>query len=64
MLADILISVITFIAVIATIIFSAWTYIDTKRKYSHQQFLEERKKDHKEARERFKKRTMLGKRND
>jgi len=60
MLANVLISGITFIAVIATLIFSVWTYIDTKRKYSHDQFIQEREQKRKEADERFKKRTRLG----
>lgn len=64
MLVDFLIGVLSFIAIAATLAFSVWTYIDTKRKYSHEKFSERRKQEHKEARERFKKRTKLGKRND
>jgi hypothetical protein len=59
------------IAVALTIIFSlagfavaAWSYTDTKRKFSHQQFLSDREIKRKEADERFNERTRLGKKND
>ncbi|ROO49144.1 hypothetical protein EDB56_11366 [Vibrio crassostreae] len=62
MLIDILISGITFIAITSTLIFSAWTYIDTRRKYSLHEFFANTKQKRKEARERFKERTRLEKR--
>ncbi|MDD9154578.1 hypothetical protein PVK64_00050 [Aliivibrio sp. S4TY2] len=61
MLANIIISGITFIAIIAVIIFSVWSIIDTRRKYSYQTFIQERQQEHNDAKERFKKRTRLGK---
>ncbi|EKO3388749.1 hypothetical protein OMA37_000512 [Vibrio fluvialis] len=61
MLSTIIISGLTFIAVIATLIFSVWTFVDTKRRYSHQQFLKNIEQDRIEADKRFKKRTRLGK---
>ena len=64
MFVNILIITLTIVAVLATLMFSIWTYIDTKRKYSHEQFIEERKQDHIDAREHFRKRTSLGKKND
>lgn len=33
---------ITILAVLATAVFSIWTYVDTNRKYSHQEFIESR----------------------
>ncbi|MEZ8657723.1 hypothetical protein AB6D68_01275 [Vibrio cyclitrophicus] len=62
MLADIFINGIMFIVVVATLIFAAWTYIDTKRKYSHQEFIADTKQKKQEAHKRFKERTRLGKR--
>lgn len=64
MFIDILISTLTIVVVLATVIFFGWTYIDTKRRYSHEVFIEERKQDHKDARSRFKRRSSLGKKHD
>ncbi|NOH95327.1 hypothetical protein [Vibrio sp. 99-70-13A1] len=62
MSADILINGITFIVVVATLIFAVWTYIDTKRQYSHQEFIADTTQKKQEAHKRFKERTRLGKR--
>lgn len=57
-----IIVVLTLIFSIAGLIVAAWSYSDTKRKYSHQKFLIEIKQDRKEANKHFKERTRLGKR--
>lgn len=59
---DTIIIALTIISSIAGLIFAAWSYIDTNRMRSHQEFLVETKQKSKEARERFKERTRLGKR--
>lgn len=64
MFIDTVISTLTIVAVLSTVIFFVWTYIDTKRKYSHEKFIEERKQDHKDARNRFNRRSSLGKKHD
>ncbi|CDT91357.1 hypothetical protein VDIAB_230056 [Vibrio diabolicus] len=52
---------ITILAIIATAIFSIWTYVDTNRKYSMEDFTESRKIKNLEAENRFKDKTRLGK---
>lgn len=61
MLASILIYGLTAIAVIATLIFAIWTFVDTRRKYSHQNFLISRHAKQLKAEERFKNKTRLRK---
>ncbi len=52
---------VTILAILATAIFSIWTYVDTNRKYSIQDFTESRKIKNLEAEKRFKDKTRLGK---
>ncbi|MDH5938059.1 hypothetical protein L8R84_18235 [Vibrio splendidus] len=59
---DSIIIALTIITSIAGIIIAAWSYVDTHRIQSHQEFLIQRKIEHKEAQERFKEGTRLGKR--
>lgn len=58
---NLLVQAITFFAVVATIVFTIWTYIDTRRKYSTQEFIKTRKFKYKKAEKRFKNKTRLGK---
>ncbi|MFA0053890.1 hypothetical protein [Vibrio echinoideorum] len=59
---NIIITALTLIFSIAGLVVAAWSYSDTKRKYSHQEYLNEIEQDNKEADKRFKERTRLGKR--
>lgn len=59
---DIIVSSLTIIAAITGIVIGAWSYSDTKSKYSHQEFIKESEQDNEEADKRFKERTRLGKR--
>ncbi|HHX8572455.1 TPA: hypothetical protein ACVO35_001385 [Vibrio alginolyticus] len=61
---NIIVVALTIISAIAGLIVAAWSYIDTQRVRSHQEFISERKEKRQEARERFKERTRLGKRHD
>ncbi|EGR1568043.1 hypothetical protein D6L37_16415 [Vibrio parahaemolyticus] len=58
---SILINVITMIAIVSTAIFCIWTIIDTKRKYSMNEFNESRQARSTKAKEHFKDKTRLGK---
>nr|PMF43162.1 hypothetical protein BCV14_19925 [Vibrio cyclitrophicus] len=58
---NILINAITIIAVASTVIFSVWTFIDTKRKYSMNAFNESKKSRSDKSLERYKEKTRLGK---
>lgn len=58
---DTIIIALSIIFALAGFVVATWSYIDTKRKFSHQQFLIEREIKIKEAVERFKERTRLGK---
>ncbi|EGR3300060.1 hypothetical protein CGH87_05325 [Vibrio parahaemolyticus] len=58
---SILISAIGIIAVILTVTFSVWTFIDTKRKYSIDAFNESKKERLSAALKRHKDKTRLGK---
>ncbi|OCH13783.1 hypothetical protein A6E05_05610 [Aliivibrio sp. 1S165] len=62
MLSNIIISGITLFAVLAGLGIAIWSYLDTRRKFSHNEFIEDRKQQRKEAQERFKDKTRLGKR--
>ncbi len=58
---NLLVSTITILSVCATVVFSVWTIVDTRRKYSHQDFVERRTTKKEEAEKRFKNKTRLGK---
>lgn len=49
------------IAIVSTAIFCIWTIIDTKRKYSMNEFNESRQARSTKAKEHFKDKTRLGK---
>ncbi|NRF60932.1 hypothetical protein [Vibrio coralliilyticus] len=59
---DIIVSSLTIIASIIGVGIAIWSYVDTKRRYTHQEFLKQIDQDNKEADIRFQKRTRLGKR--
>lgn len=59
MSANLLIIILSIVIGIAGLAVTIWSFIDTKRLRSHQQFLEERKQKRKEAEERFKSRTRI-----
>ncbi|EPW7001992.1 hypothetical protein ACWO06_001020 [Vibrio parahaemolyticus] len=59
---DIIVSSLTIIAAVTGIGIAIWSYLDTKRRYSHQEFLKEIEQNNKDADKRFKERTRLGKR--
>lgn len=61
---NIIVVALTIISAIAGLIVAAWSYIDTQRVRSRQEFISERAEKHKEARERFKERSRLTKRHD
>ncbi|OCH05912.1 hypothetical protein A6D98_05970 [Aliivibrio fischeri] len=61
MLTDIIISGITFIATLTGLGIAVWSYLDTRRKFSHKEFIEDREQQRKKAEKRFKERTRLGK---
>ncbi|EJN6829096.1 hypothetical protein Q6U54_000721 [Vibrio vulnificus] len=56
--------ILTVFSAIAGLIVAAWSYIDTQRVLSHRKFLVEREEEHHQARNRFKERTRLGKKDD
>lgn len=58
---DIIITIVSIVGAILGIGVAIWSFFDTKRKYSYEQFAEERKKKREDADKRFKERSRVGK---
>lgn len=61
---NIIVIILTFIFTVLGLVVATWSYIDTKRILSQQEFISDREKKRQEAKERFKSRTRLGKKHD
>lgn len=61
---NIIIVSLTIISTVLGLIVAAWSYIDTQRVRSQQEFISKRKEKRQEAKVRFKERTRLGKKHD